>query len=251
VEIGYRSRGQGPTLLFLHGGWGSQAYPLDQALEALTPSFRVLVPDRTGFGCSTPTSGLVDGFHQAAAEETALFLDALGVGPVALWGHSDGAVIAARFALDHPDRARALVLEAGHFTGAKWRSVEFFRQGLDPDALPASLRGDLAAEHGEARWREVVRAGAAAWLAIIERARSGDDDLHGGRLAELRAPTLLLHGSADPRTEPGELARARAALPHAELALLEGVGHAPHCSSRAGPWAVAALRRFLEHAVPR
>ncbi|HZZ85568.1 MAG TPA: alpha/beta hydrolase [Anaeromyxobacteraceae bacterium] len=246
VALAWRSFGEGPPLLFLHGGWGAGAYPLDLALAALTGSFRVIVPDRSGFGGSTTTRGLVPGFHQAAADETALFLDALGLERVALWGHSDGAVIAARFALSHPERARAVVMEAGHFTGAKWSSLEFFRQGLEPDALPAPLRSALATEHGEPRWREVVRAGAAAWLDLIGRALAGDDDLYDRRLGELRAPVLLLHGAEDPRTEPGELDRARAALPRAEVALLEGVGHAPHCSRRGAERAVAALREFLE-----
>lgn len=248
VVVAWRSFGEGPPLLFLHGGWGSGAYPLDAAVAALAGSHRLIVPDRSGFGRSTPTEALVEGFHQAAADETALFLDALGLERVALWGHSDGAVIAARFAIDHPHRAAAVVLEAGHFTGAKPRSLDFFRAGLEPDALPEGLKAALAEDHGEERWRAVVRAGAAAWLAIVARGLAGQDDLYGGRLSALRAPVLLLHGAEDPRTEPGELERARAALPQAELALLPGVGHAPHCSRRGADAAVAAVAAFLRGA---
>ncbi|BDG08896.1 alpha/beta fold hydrolase [Anaeromyxobacter paludicola] len=248
ARIAYRSVGEGPPVLFLHGGWGAGAYPLDGALEALAPSFRVIVPDRTGFGGSTPTPGLVDGFHRAAAGETALLLDALELPEVAVWGHSDGAVIAAWLAIDRPERVRAVVLEAGHFTGHKPGSLEFFRAGLEPEGLPESLQAALARDHGEARWRKVVRAGAEAWLRILERGRAGDADLFGGRLPEVGAPALLLHGDADPRTEPGELARAQAALPAAEVKLLAGVGHAPHCSRRGSVEAIAALSGFLARA---
>ena len=46
------------------------------------------------------------------AEETLLVMDALGIGQAALWGHSDGAVMAAWVGFLAPTRVRALVLEA-------------------------------------------------------------------------------------------------------------------------------------------
>jgi pimeloyl-ACP methyl ester carboxylesterase len=178
------------------------------------------------------------------AEETLLLLDALGARDAAVWGHSDGAVIAAWMAILAPSRVRALVLEALHFTLAKLGSIEFFETGATaPERFGAPVAAALAAEHGEG-WREVVGHGARAWLRLIEAGRARGGDLYRGRLGEITAPTLLLHGARDPRSEPGELEAAQRALPGARLALLD-TGHSPHTGGAAQA-ATAAAVSFLE-----
>jgi pimeloyl-ACP methyl ester carboxylesterase len=98
-------------------------------------------------------------------------------------------------------------------------------------------------DHGDG-WREVLASGGRAWLSIIEQGRRGRPDVHDGRLGEVRAPALLLHGRRDPRTEPGELEAAARALPRARIELLDA-GHAPHVGRTAGPQAVALAAAFL------
>jgi 3-oxoadipate enol-lactonase len=248
VRIHVRERGAGPAVVLLHGGWGYAAYPFDRAFDLLAPDHRVLAPDRTGYGRSERLAALPRAFHRRMAEETLAVLDALGVARAALWGHSDGAVVAAWAALLAPDRIRALVLEALHFRAAKPASVGFFETGVGaPERFGAEVMATLEDDHGPG-WRGVVAAGGRAWLDVIADGLAGRRaDLFEGRLAEVRAPTLLLHGRDDPRTEPGELDAARAALPHARLALLDA-GHAPHASRRAAEAANAAAAAFLrEH----
>jgi pimeloyl-ACP methyl ester carboxylesterase len=65
------------------------------------------------------------------------------------------------------------------------------------------------------------------------------------RFGEVRAPTLLLHGSRDPRTEPGELEAAQRSLPAAQVAMLDA-GHCPHAGQRSGGEATRLAARFLE-----
>jgi pimeloyl-ACP methyl ester carboxylesterase len=89
----------------------------------------------------------------------------------------------------------------------------------------------------------VLAAGGWAWLDIIDEGRRGRHDVYSGRLAEVRAPALLLHGARDPRTEPGEVDAALAALRGARLELLDA-GHSPH-NSREAAKAIDAARRFL------
>src|SRR5580704_4914601 len=126
ATIAYRAVGAGPPLVILHGGWGYQAYPFD--VEALAAGFRVLIPDRAGYGRSTPVTSLPLDFHRRAMLETVAFLDALGIERAAWWGHSDGAVIAALAGIERPDRAVAVVLEALHLYKDKPRSRAFFEQ---------------------------------------------------------------------------------------------------------------------------
>jgi pimeloyl-ACP methyl ester carboxylesterase len=232
--------------LLLHGGWGYEAYPWD--LPLLARERRVVAPDRTGYGRSERLAELPPRFHRAMAEETLLVADALGLERFALWGHSDGAVVAAWTALLAPARVDRVVLEALHFRAAKPGSLAFFETGRDgPEAFGDEIVRALERDHGPA-WREVIAAGGRAWLAIIADGLAGRRaDLFEGRLGELAAPVLLLHGARDPRTEPGELEDARRALPHAELALLDS-GHAPHASARVGAGATRRALAFLEGA---
>ena len=48
---------------------------------------------------------------------------------------------------------------------------------------------------------------------------------HGGRLSQLRVPTLVLHGAQDPLLRPAAARRAAAAISGARLVILPGVGH--------------------------
>jgi pimeloyl-ACP methyl ester carboxylesterase len=245
VRVAVRDVGvAGPTLVLLHGGWGYEAYPWE--LEPLARSRRVVAPDRTGYGQSERVTHLPPGFHRAMAEETLLVLDALGVERFAVWGHSDGAVIAAWMGLLAPGRTLALVLEALHFLAAKPGSIAFFEDGVAaPERFGDDVVRALERDHGPA-WRDVVAAGSRAWRGIIADGMADRRaDLFDGRLGQLSQPVLLLHGSRDPRTEPGELQAARSALPSARLELLDA-GHAPHASPRAGARATELALAFLD-----
>jgi pimeloyl-ACP methyl ester carboxylesterase len=246
ARIRYRAWGAGPALVVLHSGWGWEAYPFDRQGAALAPRHRVLGPDRTGYGGSDPLSDLPDGYHRMYARETLAVMDALGVERAALWGHSDGAVVAAWMAIDAPERVRGVVLEAFHFRRAKASSVPFFETGASaPERFGEEVVRALRRDHGEPRWRDIVGAGARAWLRIIARGMREGGDLYEGRLAGVRTPVLVLHGSRDPRTEPGEIEEACAALPQARLEMLDA-GHAPHASARTADAATALAARFVD-----
>ena len=52
AEIHYREFGTGRPLLFLHSGWGYHIFPINKQLHELK-EYRVLIPDRSGYGAST------------------------------------------------------------------------------------------------------------------------------------------------------------------------------------------------------
>jgi pimeloyl-ACP methyl ester carboxylesterase len=230
VNIHYREFGRGRPLVFLHGGWGYEVYPFDRQIAALEREFRILIPDRSGYGHSTRiTSDMPLDFHRRAAAETVLFLDALGIERAFLWGHSDGAVIAAMIGLTAPDRCAGVILEAFHFLRRKPGSRSFFeRFAARPEDLGEETRKLLATDHGETNWPTPLRRNCSAWFRIADSVRRPDEDLYDGRLGELQVPTLFLHGSLDPRTEPGEMDRVRQALPRATMRFIALGRHSPH-----------------------
>lgn len=242
VTVSYRTAGAGPPLVFLHGGWGYDIYPVD---STRLPGVLTVSPDRSGYGRSTPVPRLPPDFHRRAVDETAAVLDALGIERAVWWGHSDGAVIAAWAGIEAPERTAGVVLEALHLSAVKPRSRKFFEQmATDPDAFGPRIGAVLAADHGEDRWRQVLRLDGQAWLDLAETAAetaegTAPGDLYAGRLPTLSPPALVVHGGHDPRTEPGELAAILAALPDALRSVHPAGRHSPH-SERATSAAVLA-----------
>jgi pimeloyl-ACP methyl ester carboxylesterase len=230
VSIHYREFGRGAPLVILHGGWGYCVHPFDWQISTLASQFRILIPDRSGYGHSTRvTSAMPLDFHQRAAAETLAFLDALGMESAFLWGHSDGAVIAAMMGLTAPGRCARLILEALHYLRRKPGSRSFFeRFAACPEDLGEETRRLLAEDHGETHWQTVVRRNCSAWFQIAGNVQRPDEDLYGGRLGELRVPALFLHGELDPRTEPGEMDCVRKALPCATMRIIAAGRHSPH-----------------------
>jgi pimeloyl-ACP methyl ester carboxylesterase len=244
AQIFCRRSGAGVPVIFLHGGWGYEIYPLNQQQQNIK-GFEVTIPDRSGYGRSTRTAIFSPDFHHRAAQETLALLDALSLRQYILWGHSDGAVIAAMIGLSAPQRCIGVVLESLHYERRKGSDEFFHAMATNPDSFGERVRQVLALEHGETYWRELIRNEGRVWGEIA--AATGAPDLFDGRLSDLKVPTLLLHGERDPRTLPGELESIRRALPGAELHIVNG-GHSPHSEKSSADEATrvvtAALNRW-------
>jgi len=245
TEIYYRDSGSGVPLIFLHGGWGYQIYPLDSQWAALK-GCRVLIPDRSGYGRSTKPAIFGADMHRRAVTETLHFLDALALDKCIFWGHSDGAVIAVLLGLAAAERCLGLVVEAFHYDRAKPRSREFFQAMVsDPESFGARVTEVLRREHGEPYWRELVRGEGRAWLDIARSANSEGADLFDAQLSQLQVPAVFLHGAEDPRTEPGELDQVRRQLPASAVHVITRGGHSPHSESDSAAEFEQALREAV------
>jgi len=246
VRIYYRDEGEGLPLVLLHGGWGYSLNPFNRQLEKLRDGLRVLCPDRSGYGRSTRLSAdLPTDFHYRAAAETLSFMDSLGIQRAFLWGHSDGAVIAAIIGFTAPERVRGLILEAFHYSPVKPKSREFFEAlAYQPESLGDELCERFALEFGADDWRKFITSHAKAWLQLAAES-SPPNDLYGARLHEISAPTLFIHGKLDPRTEPGELDAVSAQLPRAEMRILDNAAHSPHSENVSADLVTQIASEFL------
>ena len=246
VRIHYREYGSGFPWLFLHGGWGYRVYPFDRQITEFERDFRIIIPDRSGYGQSTHIESFPFSLHAAAADETVAVMDHLNIDRCVLWGHSDGAVTAGNIGIKHPDRVAAVIMEATHYDRYKPKSRGFFTaMVVDPSEFGERMISKLEEDHGREYWRQVLSMEGKVWLEILDNANNPDFDMFGGKLDQLSVPTLFLHGEQDPRTEPGELNAIRKLVPTAKWAILPEGKHSPHSERLASDESTRVARTFL------
>lgn len=237
----YREWGDGPTAaLLLHAGASSsvQWERLGPALAAAGQ--RVVAPDLYGHG-GTPCPE--DMTPETLLERQVAVLAALAArtGPARVIGHSYGAVLGLRLALDRPDLVRDLVL------------VEPVAFGLLPaeaperapvEAIEADCRARVLAGDPDGATRRFLEFWSlpdlwdflpeAEQAAIVAGARErhfiGGPAVFGARfpadaLAGLTCPVHLLVGDDGPAAPRAVAAGLAAALPRADLRELPGAGH--------------------------
>ena len=187
--------------------------------------FRLVVPDRRGYGRSTHVHGFDADFHWQHADDALKFLSALQIDRVRVWGHSDGAIIGAIMAFLAPVRVRALVFEGGHLYNRKTESkLQMQQVYADPSLLPEAAQVKLAHYHGADYWPQVIRNWAGAWIELYRR----DGDLYRQRLTEIRSPVLIMHGAHDEHTPVSEMEELARRIPRARLEVYPDGGHSLH-----------------------
>lgn len=238
-----RARGTGTPLLLIHGFTGRGTSWAGHA-AAFARSFRVIVVDLPGHG-RTATGNASRMTVERTADDLAAILRRLRAAPADVVGYSLGARIALRLAMAHPGMVRRLVLEspspgivdpvARHERRA---ADDALADLIERDGVPAfvaeweaqpifATQAALPATRA-ARIRAIRLANRPDGLAASLRgAGQGSMEPLADRLAEIRAPTLVIAGALDDR---GRL-RAEgvaAGIPGARLAIVDGSGHTPH-----------------------
>lgn len=112
-----------PVVVLLHGfpefwwGWRHQVTALAEA------GHHVVVPDLRGYNLSEAPAGAPAYRLEVLVEDVAGLVDGIGVEQVDVVGHDWGAVIAWRFAAQHPELIRRLVAMAGPHPDVLLRSA--------------------------------------------------------------------------------------------------------------------------------
>lgn len=108
-QIFWREAGQGEAIIFIHGECRDSAQWLD-FFEVFSPEFHCFAPDLLGFGDSERPK--VPYSIQWESEVLHELLETLRLKKVYLVGDSLGAWIATRYAMNHPDRVKGLILRS-------------------------------------------------------------------------------------------------------------------------------------------
>jgi haloalkane dehalogenase len=244
------------TLLCVHG-WPETSYMWRRVLDAAAEvGWRAVAPDLLGFGDS-PT----DPPHTWERQVEALWElhGELGLGPVVLAVHDWGGLIGLRWACDHPEVVRAMVIsDTGFFADGRWHGLadtlrtegqgEQLLAGLTPDGF-AGLMTQASSGIDDAAAAEYFKTFAgdeARRHATLELYRSGDFsklEPYAGRLEGIDVPTLLLWGADDPFAPLAGAERLAQRLPQARLEVVPGTGHFVY--DDAPDVAAAAVAGFL------
>lgn len=266
IEIHYAEAGEGPALVFVHGGMGDWLTWQPQ-WEAFTPHFRCITYSRR---YSSPNRNQVSGTRHSVREEAqdlAALLDHWQARPAILVGTSYGAYTALQLALSAPSQVRALALTeppvlpfADLVPGGREARLQFEREVLDPAAraytagdteravglLTVGINGSGPGEAStEAGWQRRLRNAEA--MRALALSCEPYPELDRALLAQLRVPTLLLTGE---HTQPIHRATTAALSALMSAARVRTVAQAGHGVHRDNPAAFNEIvLRFLHEAL--
>jgi pimeloyl-ACP methyl ester carboxylesterase len=221
------SFGKGTPLLFLHGGMTFFDSAYVRQRDYFAANHLVIGIDQRGHGHSPDGSWQLS--YQLMADDTAAVIQKLKVGPVDVVGHSDGGNIALLLARDHPELVRRVVISGANLRG--WSAADFEARKRMPPAqveekvqklaslLPSSFRIDYGS---------VSPDGLAHWMAMVTKCYwlwGQPIVIEPGDLNKIQAPVLVMAGDHDliALEQTTEIFRS---LPHGQLFLVPGTGHA-------------------------
>jgi proline iminopeptidase len=245
-------RGVGPLpLLALHGGPGLDHTEFGPALDVLGDACTLWLVDQRGQGRSDPVDAATVTVARLA-DDVGELARALGAARYAVLGHSFGACVALRHAVDAPRGPALTVLSAG-LPHERWLAgVDAALAAFTPEELRAQVVGSWAREE-DARTPEDVRsimadqmafhfadprdpriATALAWMADARYApdvlraaaqgRTGELDA-ADRLGTIAHPVAVIAGRHDRTCPVAANEELAAGIPGAELTVLEHAGH--------------------------
>lgn len=110
VLIYYKAIGAGEPLLVLHGGPGASHDYMLPYLLPLARTNRLIFIDERGSGRSSKLDDPTGYTVEAMVHDVEAVRDKLGLGKIALLGHSFGGVLAQAYAFEHQDRLTHLIL---------------------------------------------------------------------------------------------------------------------------------------------
>jgi pimeloyl-ACP methyl ester carboxylesterase len=236
VKLSYVRAGDpsGIPVLLLHGvtdSWRS----FEPVLPHLPASVNAIALSQRGHGDSERPRG---GYRtRDYAADVAAGVDALGLDRPVVVGHSMGATNAQRFAIDHPDRLRGLVLAASFASYRRHPTVTDLCESvvarledpIDPAFVREFQEGTVArpvpAAFMDTVVRESLKVPARVWRATFGGFLEDDCVADLGRI---RAPTLILWGDRDTLCRREDEDTLLHAIAGSRLVVYEGVGHAIH-----------------------
>ena len=202
IELYYQEEGSGEPFILLHGNGENSSY-FEHQTEHFRDRYRVIALDTRGHGKS-PRGGAPFTIEQFSCDLYD-FMNEHGISGAVILGFSDGANIAMKFALKHPEMVKALILNGGN---------------LDPAGVKRTTQLPIEIGYKVAK-RFAVRSADAARNAEMLGLMVNEPNIKPQELRQITAPTLVICGTRDMiKQEHTELIAN--SLPNATLKIIEG-----------------------------
>lgn len=242
-----------PPLLLIGGNSGSMDWWDDELCARFAAGGRYVVRyDSRDTGRSTQWPAGEPGYTGAdLRDDVVRVLDGLGIGVAHVLGISSGGAIAQQVAVEHPERVRTLTLVSTSFGGpasVAWEDLppcteqvaaSFAQPAPEPDWTDReAVVAYIVA--GERVFAGTVPVDEERLAALVRRAFDRTPDMAAAwknhwiaesgapiraGLGSITAPTLVLHGTADPLFPYGHAEALAKEIPGARLVPLPGMGH--------------------------
>ena len=234
ADVDYLERGDGPTVVFLHGiGADSESFAFQ--LEAFAAAgYHAVSWDMPGYGRSAPMTPMT---FTGLAGRLRQFLDELNVPAVHVVGHSIGGMIVQQLARTAQEKLLTMVLaQTSPAFGSKDGEFQrkFIAERLQPlqrgqsmadiatEVLPSLVGVDPDKKGVELAQKCMSRVPSDAYVAAVQCLVEFEGRDH---LPLIAVPTLVLAGEKDNNAPASMMEKMAQKIPGAEFATIPNAGH--------------------------
>lgn len=234
VKLFWKEAGQGRPILFLHGGLGDSEAHFTNQLEVFAQTNRVITFHTRGHGKSEFDDKKLS--YQLFTDDTYAVLRQLKLDSIDIVGFSDGAIIGAMLAMQHPGIVKKLVMIGANATADALypETIEWVR-GWDEVKMTAYARSVFKEHPQPERLQDYV--------AQMQKLFLTEPDLKEADLQKISCPTLLMAGDHDMIKTEHQVYLYRS-IPKSSLSILSDAGHEVHIERSV--IANEMIRSFLE-----
>jgi pimeloyl-ACP methyl ester carboxylesterase len=238
IQIYYEVHGEGFPLIMIMGWTGNVDWWDRRLIHELSKKYKLVIFDNRGTG-RTDISDMKYTI-KLFANDTAGLMDALGISRANVFGVSMGGMIAQELVLNYPEKVEKLILCSTHCGGTKsvppsQKALDMFivdESALSPEQIARMTIPLLFTEDFIKNYPDLIELAIKRMLRVPISNEAFMRQLNAitefdtyERLAQIKVPTLILHGKRDILIPPENGSILAKAIPNAKLVYFENSAH--------------------------